>query len=113
MNEKAENSTAKFDWVTARSSCSLPKVFQELRLQAEGDVKTRNGLRPNNSPYEFSVKDNVNEFTVLLEAKVEAQTLDNYKGSEGALLFRFVVEEGKQTRVASLSIEGNRAVPRI
>lgn len=70
MNDKAENSTAKFDWVTARSSCSLPKVFQELRLQAEGDVKTRNALRPNNSPYEFSVKDNVNEFTVLLEAKV-------------------------------------------
>jgi outer membrane protein insertion porin family len=45
----------------------------------------------------------------FLEAKVEAQTLDNYKGSEGALLFRFVVEEGKQTRVASLSIEGNHA----
>jgi hypothetical protein len=73
VNDKAENSTAKFDWVTARSSCSLPKVFQELRLQAEGDVKTRNGLRPNNSPYEFSVKDNVNEFTVLLEAKVEGK----------------------------------------
>ncbi len=45
----------------------------------------------------------------FLEAKVEAQTLDNYKGSEGALLFRFVITEGKQTRVASLSIEGNHA----
>jgi outer membrane protein insertion porin family len=46
----------------------------------------------------------------FLDAKVEAQTLDNYKGSEGALLIRFVVQEGKQTRVASLAMEGNRAL---
>jgi outer membrane protein insertion porin family len=45
----------------------------------------------------------------FLEAKVEAQTLDNYKGVEGVLLIRFVIQEGKQTRVASLSIEGNHA----
>jgi outer membrane protein insertion porin family len=45
----------------------------------------------------------------FLEAKVDAQTLDNYKGAEGALLFRFVIAEGKQTRVAALSIEGNHA----
>ena len=45
----------------------------------------------------------------FLDAKVEAQTLDNYKGSEGTLLIRFVIQEGKQTRVASLSIEGNHA----
>jgi len=74
-NDKVENSASKFDWVTARSACSLPKIFQELRLQAEGDIKTRNGLRPNNSPYEFSVKDNINEFTVLLEAKVEGEVV--------------------------------------
>jgi outer membrane protein insertion porin family len=45
----------------------------------------------------------------FLEAKVDAQTLDNYKAVEGALLVRFVIEEGKQTRVASLTIEGNHA----
>jgi outer membrane protein assembly factor BamA len=45
----------------------------------------------------------------FLDAKVEAQTLDNYKGNEGTLLIRFVIQEGKQTRVASLSIEGNQA----
>src|ERR1700686_4134090 len=45
----------------------------------------------------------------FLDAKVEQQTEDNYKGKEGDLLIRFVVQEGKQTRVASLSIEGNRA----
>ena len=57
------------DWVTKRSLCSLPNVFKELRLQVEEDVKTRNALRPNNSPYEFSVAENGDDFTVLLEAK--------------------------------------------
>lgn len=46
----------------------------------------------------------------FLDAKVEAQALDNYRGKEGELLVRFTIEEGKQTRVASLSIEGDRAI---
>src|SRR5216684_3510050 len=37
----------------------------------------------------------------FLDAKVEQQTEDNYKGKEGDLFIRFVVHEGKQTRVAS------------
>jgi len=69
MDEKVEKDTPKFDWVTERSSCSLPKIFKALRLQVEEDVKTRNALRPNNSPYEFSVAENGDDFTVLLEAK--------------------------------------------
>jgi hypothetical protein len=66
---KGENGSPKFDWVTARSACYLPKVFQELRIQVEADVKTRNGLRPNNSPYEFSVVEDGADFIVLLQAK--------------------------------------------
>ena len=45
----------------------------------------------------------------FLDAKVEQQIEDDYKGKEGDLFIRFVVQEGKQTRVASLSIEGNHA----
>jgi hypothetical protein len=67
--EKVEKDLSKFDWVTARSACSLPKVFKELRLQVEEDVKTRNALRPDNSPYEFLVAENGPEFTVTLETK--------------------------------------------
>jgi hypothetical protein len=69
VNDKVEKDMSKFDWVTARSACSPPKVFKELRLQVEEDVKTRNGLRPDNSPYEFSVAENGPDFTVTLEAK--------------------------------------------
>jgi len=66
---KVEKNTPKFNWVNERSSCALPKVFKALTLQVEEDVKTRNALRPNNSPYEFSVVEHGGEFTVLLEAK--------------------------------------------
>jgi hypothetical protein len=58
----------KFNWVTQRSQCSFPNVFKDLRLQVEEDVKTRNGLRPNNAPYQFSVADSGDGFTVALEA---------------------------------------------
>src|SRR6266849_6766304 len=43
----------------------------------------------------------------FLDAKVEPQVEDNYKGKEGDVFIRFKVQEGKQTRVASLTIEGN------
>jgi outer membrane protein assembly factor BamA len=45
----------------------------------------------------------------FLDAKVETQVMDNYKGKEGLLAIRFVVTEGRQTRVASLAIEGIHA----
>src|SRR6267378_2674919 len=45
----------------------------------------------------------------FLEATVEALALDNYKGKEGDLVIRFVIQEGKQTRVASLKMQGVHA----
>ena len=54
-------------------NCAFLMLFaeriQELRLRSEENVKARNALRPNNSPYEFSVTENGDEFTVVLEAK--------------------------------------------
>jgi hypothetical protein len=72
---KVGNGASRFDWVTERSSCSLPKVFTALRLQVEADVTTRNGLRPGNSPYEFSVKEDNGEFAVLLKAQQLQQSV--------------------------------------
>jgi hypothetical protein len=69
QSNQPEKDKSKFNWVTERSSCSLPKVFQSLRLQVEEDVKTRNALRPKNSPYEFSVSEKDSDFSVLLVAK--------------------------------------------
>src|SRR6266852_253009 len=45
----------------------------------------------------------------FLDAKVEPEIEDDYEGKEGDLFIRFKVHEGRQTRVASLSIEGVHA----
>src|SRR5437879_3084352 len=42
----------------------------------------------------------------FLDAQIETRIEDDYKGKEDDLFIRFKVHEGKQTRVASLSIEG-------
>jgi hypothetical protein len=64
----AKKSEEKWDWVGERSACTYPKIFKDLMLQVEDDVKTRNGLRPQNAPYEFSVVQSGNEFTAVLQA---------------------------------------------
>jgi hypothetical protein len=35
---------ADFDWVRARSECSLPKIFERLFAGAQSDVDARNGV---------------------------------------------------------------------
>jgi outer membrane protein assembly factor BamA len=45
----------------------------------------------------------------FLDAKVDGQVLDNYKGKGGDVFVRFAIQEGEQTRVASLAIEGIHA----
>jgi len=67
--KEKEKQQLKFDWITQRYACSLPNIFKELRLQIEQDVKTRNSLRPNNAPYEFSIVDQDDGFRVILKAK--------------------------------------------
>ncbi len=62
----APTAATAFDWVTARLSCSLPRVFNSLVAQLEQDVATRNSLRPPNSPYEFSLTEDNGELTVHL-----------------------------------------------
>lgn len=62
-----KNQASGTDWVTERSACTLPKVFYQLRKDVDTDVKTRNDLRPELAPYEFSVIEDVNDFSVILQ----------------------------------------------
>ena len=45
----------------------------------------------------------------FLDAKADAQILDNYKRKNGDIFVRFAIQEGEQTRVASIAIEGVHA----
>jgi hypothetical protein len=86
MDEEAKKKEEpKFDWVTERCHCSVPNVFKELLLQVEKDVETRNALRPNNSPYEFTVEKNGDDFTVILTAK-DVQKSVIFSRAEHAIL---------------------------
>jgi hypothetical protein len=102
---KIENGKSKFDWITERSSCSLPKVFSTLRAQVEDDVKTRNALRPNNSPYEFSVAEDVGEFTVLLK-RAEASRSVVFNLAEHVIIVRDEQRNPMFEVAASLSDQG-------
>ena len=42
------------------------------------------------------------------DSEVQSQLIDDYKGHRGDLSVKFVIQEGQQTRVASLDIEGNQ-----
>jgi hypothetical protein len=85
--DQPQKNKAKFDWVAGRFSCSLAGAFKTLRLHVEEDVKTRNGLRPPNSPYEFSVADTDDGFTVTLESK-EVRKSVNFHLAEHAIVVR-------------------------
>jgi hypothetical protein len=87
VSDKVETYGSKFDWITARSLCSIPNVFKALRLEVEEDVKTRNALRPNNSPYEFSVAENVDDFTVTLKAE-DVQRSVTFSRADHAIVVR-------------------------
>ena len=67
----------QFDWVEARSKCTLAKAFQRLRLGVQSDVKARNSLRGETPYYEFSViSEKANDFMVLLSGNtVEHHTV--------------------------------------
>jgi outer membrane protein insertion porin family len=46
----------------------------------------------------------------FLDAKVDAQATDDYHRKVGDLFIEFTIQEGRQTRVASLTIEGSKSI---
>jgi hypothetical protein len=64
----AEKDESKFDWVEGRSSCTLPKMYRQLKAEIEQDVRERNAQRPPDAEYEFTVVEKDNSFSVVLEA---------------------------------------------
>jgi hypothetical protein len=69
VTENVEKDEAKFDWVGARSACTLPKMYRQLMAEIEEDVKTRNAERPDNSPYEFLIEEKGTTFSVILQGQ--------------------------------------------
>ena len=66
MSEKPEV-PIKFDWVGARSKCSLSEVFKALELGARDDVDAINALIISNTQIKFKVVGNGIRFSVICE----------------------------------------------
>lgn len=56
-----------FDWVEARSKCSLFAIFQKLKLQLRSDVERIQSLRPPDCHYGFRFTEHGPSATVLVE----------------------------------------------
>ena len=58
-----------FNWVSALSECSLTKVFEQLVLDIEEDVRTRNAALPAGTCYAFAVLRRNGLVSVFMDAK--------------------------------------------
>ncbi len=62
----------QLDWVTERSLCSVARVFEQLGLEIQHDVDTRNAMRPAipqfGFEYAFEMVGDENGFAVHLHA---------------------------------------------
>jgi hypothetical protein len=72
------------DWVSKRSSCSLLKMFQTLKLEVEKDVELRKSIRPEGERFGFQFAQHGDSFSVAREgnrredfATVTFQLTDN------------------------------------
>src|SRR5215510_6487756 len=55
-----------FNWINARSECSLAKVFELLKAEVGEDVNSRNALLPEGTANKFSTVTVGNVLTVML-----------------------------------------------
>jgi hypothetical protein len=68
MNNRTERKPENFDWVKARSVCSLGAMFDKLKMQVKTDVEARKALLPEHNFYSFSfLPGDVDWFAVRVE----------------------------------------------
>jgi hypothetical protein len=99
MAGTSEQKANKSDWVTKRAACTLANVFRTLRVQVEEDVRARNALRPENSPYEFLVTEKDEEFAALLKAQNIHKTV-NFVLNKDAIL----VQDDKRIKMFVITL---------
>jgi len=70
MSQETDKKPENFDWVTARSSCSIGVFFERLRNQVKDDVALRNASNPGKF-YTFQFVDaGSNCFSAIVEGQL-------------------------------------------
>jgi hypothetical protein len=57
----------EFDWVSARSACSLVAIFEQLKMQLQEDVAKRQALREEMAHYGFRIVGKDRRWAVVVE----------------------------------------------
>ena len=93
------------------------KYFDSDLLRARVKIQPAAFASPGRYSSEL-LQDDVTSIRTLYDANgfqdcvVQSQLSDDYKGRRGDLSVKFVVQEGNQTRVSSVNIEGNQQLSR-
>jgi hypothetical protein len=83
MSEIPKANIDNFDWVTARSQCSLRMVYERLKLDVKDYIQKRNALIPSQADYSFQfVPGGGNSFTVLIGGFPKVQESVTFQLSE-------------------------------
>jgi hypothetical protein len=74
---------ADFNWVAVRLQCSLPQVFESLRLQVKTDVETRSAAQPESDRhYAFKFSSADRRFSAaVIGHKIHRVVVFNLEGS--------------------------------
>src|SRR5688572_21683642 len=67
----------RFDWVTARAECSIAAIFEQLKLQLQQDVDTRQALSRGS-----------HAFRLILSGDMASVVLETREGWHQSVIFR-------------------------
>jgi len=103
-NSEGKMNNEPFDWVEARSKCTLAKVFQQLRAEVKTDVEKRNSMRGDQPFYEFSMASSQSDdFTVILSRNGVTHRIVTF----GMVGNEIVVADQGNTELARVSLTLN------
>jgi outer membrane protein assembly complex protein YaeT len=93
----------------------LPPYFKRAELIQRAQVQPKSFILSHGRFSQALMGDDVDNLTALyrgngfLDVKVESRMDDNYQGHEGDLAVTYIIDEGPQTRVGHVTLEGNSA----
>ena len=87
----ATEASREFDWVTARTNCSIDRVFLDLRQEVQQDVTTRNGLVSTSQKqdliaFTFEPKEQQPNAFAVVRNGANVMSLVNFKRDNSAIL---------------------------
>ena len=92
-----------------------PPFFSDTLLRERLQVQAKSLILSHGRFSQAMMSQDVDNLTGLyrsngfLAVKVEGKILDDYEGKNGNLAVQYVIDEGPQTRVGTLNIEGNKS----